>query len=462
MTRATLLLLALVCPALAAQVPSKTGGGVPPSGVEKSVPVVAPAPPLTPVVHDSLTTRFTVDGITVIHRRTNTSLFVANLYLLGGVHLATPQTAGLEPMLLELTERGTRKYPGEALRRAMARTGSAIGVAAADDYTVFGLRTTTERVDSTWSIYADRLLAPSLTPADFEFVKQNRIAALAQRADDADAQLEYLADSVAFAGHAYALSSVGTDRSVSSLTLDQLREFHRTQLVKSRMLLVIVGDLPRARIERLVGSTLGTLPEGTYRWRVPDALGPRNGTNVHIVSRRLPTNYILGQWSGPPAGDADVPALRVANAVLQGMLFQEVRSRLNLTYAVEARFRDRGVTAGGLYVTTTRPDETLRVMKAQLRFLQDETLRTEALGPLVQQFITEYFLDNETSGAQADFLARAELYRGDFRAGDRFVAELRAVTGEDIRRVVNKYMNNLRFTYLGNPSQVNRFALMGF
>ena len=82
MTRATLLLLALVCPALAAQVPSTTGGGVPPSGVEKSVPVVAPAPPLTPVVHDSLTTRFTVDGITVIHRRTNTSLFVANLYLL--------------------------------------------------------------------------------------------------------------------------------------------------------------------------------------------------------------------------------------------------------------------------------------------------------------------------------------------------------------------------------------------
>ena len=43
-----------------------------------------------------------------------------------------------------LTERGTRKYPGEQLRRAMARTGSAIGVAAADDYTVFGLRTTSD------------------------------------------------------------------------------------------------------------------------------------------------------------------------------------------------------------------------------------------------------------------------------------------------------------------------------
>ncbi len=412
--------------------------------------------------HDSATARFTVDGVKVIHRRTNTNLFVANLYLLGGVHLVTPQTAGLEPMLLELTERGTQKYPGDALRRAMARTGSDIGVGAEDDYTIYGLRTTTDRIDSTWSIFADRLLAPTLAPDEFEFVKQNRVAALAQRQDDPDALLDHLADSVAFVGHAYGNSAVGTDRSVAGITLEQVREFHRTQMVKSRMLLVIVGNVPRERIERLVRASLGTLPAGTYEWKVPAPVGPRSGSNVHIVSRRLPTNYILGWWSGPPAGDADVPALRVATAILQGSLFAEVRSRRNLTYAVEARFRDRGLVSGGLYVTTTRPDETLRVMKAQLSFLQEQTLPNEALGPLIQQFITEYFLDNETSGAQADFLARAELYRGDFRAGDRFVADLRAVTGEDVRRVTSKWMKDLRFTYIGNPSQVNRFQLMGF
>jgi predicted Zn-dependent peptidase len=81
---------------------------------------------------------------------------------------------------------------------------------------------------------------------------------------------------------------------------------------------------------------------------------------------------------------------------------------------------------------------------------------------LIQQFLTEYFLDNETSGAQADFLARAELYRGDFRAADRFVADLRAVTGEDVQRVSRQYMKSVRFAYVGNPAQVNRFRLMSF
>jgi zinc protease len=408
------------------------------------------------------TERFDVDGIKVIYRHTNTNLFVANLYLLGGVGLATPTTAGLEPMLLEVTERGTRKYPGESLRRAMARTGSEIGVAAHEDFTVLGLRTTSDRVDSTWSIFADRILQPSLTRADFEFVRENRALGVLQRDESPDALLEYLADSVAFVTHPYALSAVGTARSLQAITHEQLREFHRTQMVKSRMLLVIVGNIPRPRIEALVRNTLGSLPSGTYQWKVPEPLGERAGSNVHIVSLRLPTNYILGTWSGPPAGHEDAPALRIASAILSGRLFAEVRSRRNLTYAVEARFRDRALTSGGLYVTTTRPDETLAIMRDELRKLRTTTLRTEDLGSLVQQFLTEYFLDNETTGAQADFLARAELYRGDFRAGERFVSELRNVTGEDVRRAADRWMKDLRWAYLGNPSQVDRFRLMAF
>ncbi|MBM3899407.1 MAG: insulinase family protein [Gemmatimonadetes bacterium] len=411
---------------------------------------------------DTGTIRFTVDGVRVIHHRSPGDLVVANLYLLGGVRLATPATAGIEPFLLEVSERGTRRYPGDKLRRAMARTGSGIGVVPDEDYTVFGLRTTRARLDSAWSIYTDRLMHPTLSEVDVAFIRENRVAALAQRADDADALLEYLADSVAFAGHPYGLSAVGTDRSVARITADELRAFHKERMVTSRMLLVVVGDLTRERVTALVRRTLGTLPAGDYTWALPDPITEFTGSGVHLVTQRLPTNYILGWWSGPPAGHPDVPALRVATAILSGRLFAEVRSRRNLTYAVEARFRDRALTSGGLYVTTTRPEETLRIMREELRSLQQMTIPTEALAPLIQQFITEYFLDNETTAAQADFLAKAELYRGDFRAGERFIADLRAVTGEDVRRVAQTWMKQMRFTYLGNPGLVNRFTLLSF
>jgi hypothetical protein len=48
------------------------------------------------------------------------------------------------------------------------------------------------------------------------------------------------------------------------------------------------------------------------------------------------------------------------------------------------------------------------------------------------EFITDYFLDNETNGDQANFLPR-QLYRGDWRRAAAFVDELRAVSPDDIR-----------------------------
>jgi zinc protease len=79
-----------------------------------------------------------------------------------------------------------------------------------------------------------------------------------------------------------------------------------------------------------------------------------------------------------------------------------------------------------------------------------------ALERLILQFITQYFLDNESGAQQADFLARAELYYGDFRRADRFVDELRAITPADIQRAALRYMRDVRFAYVGDAKQAPR------
>jgi hypothetical protein len=77
------------------------------------------APPAGP---DTGTIAYDVDGIRVIQRHTGTGdIVVANLYLLGGVRQVTAANAGIELLLLEASERGTRTYSRDRLRRSMAQ-----------------------------------------------------------------------------------------------------------------------------------------------------------------------------------------------------------------------------------------------------------------------------------------------------------------------------------------------------
>ena len=400
---------------------------------------------------DTGTIAYDVDGIRVIQRHTGSGdIVVANLYLLGGVRQVTAANAGIELLLLEASERGTRTYSRDRLRRSMAQLGTAITTHVGADWSAIGLRATRSTLDSTWSILASRITEPRLDSSEVGLIKRQLIAAVGQREDSPDAQVEFVADSFAFYGHPYQLPPSGTVASLSALTIDALRKYQQSQVVKSRMLLVVVGNVGRAQIERLVRGSIARLPAGTYRWTLPDTL-PRWKSGAVTINRSLPTNYILGLYPGPRADSPDYHALRIASAILAGQLFSEVRSRRNLTYAVDAPFIERAVSAGGLYVTTVDPATTLDVMHQELNDLQTGTVDPKALERLILQFITQYFLDNETGAQQADFLARAELFYGDFRRAARFVDELRAITPLDIQRAALTYMRDVRFVYIGDP-----------
>ena len=407
-------------------------------------------------LHDSLTTTYEIGGVRIIHRLTPANdVVAANVYLLGGVRQINDNNAGIEPLLLEASDRGTREYAGEKVRTMLSRLGSTIVVDPETDWTMFGLRATRDGFDSTWSVLASRLMHPTLDSGQVKLVREQLLAAVRQRGDNPDALVSFIADTFAFSGHPYARSTLGTEHSLVRLTVAALRRYHDEQIVKSRMLVVIVGNISRSQVENAITQTLAKLPTGNYRWTLPDTL-PVRGAGFAIESRSLPTNYILGYYAGPPAQSADYNALRVATAVLSGRFFTEIRSRRNLSYEVEAPFVERAIATGGVYVTTIAPDTTLAIMRNEIDRLQQELIDSRGLERLVQQFITDYFLKNETNSDQATFLARAQLYHGDYRAAARFVESLRDVKPEDVRRVARQYMHDFRFVYLGNPSKLSR------
>ncbi len=408
------------------------------------------------------TTKFDVNGVSVILRRnTATEVVVANLYLLGGTRQLTAATAGIEALVLATSERGSRRFPGAVSRQRTARLGSTIEIDASDDWSAIGLHAIRATFDSTWAILADRVMAPTLDPRELALVRDQFVTVAREKRTQPDGAAAEIADSLLYVNHPNAITPMGTPASLAAISAAQLKRYHAQQFVTSRMLLVVVGNVERSQVERLVRATLATMPRGKYRWTVPPPVQAA-GRALVIDNRALPTNYLLGYVSGPAATDADYSALRVATAVLSGRLFTEVRSRRNLSYAVESPFLERANAIAGLYVTTVDPNQVLRIMRQELTTLQSDSVDPLGLKRLEQQFITEYYLKNETNADQANVLVRAELYQGDFRAADRFMDVLRRVTPDDVRRVARRYLKDFRFAYVGDATKLDRTLLTQF
>ena len=401
---------------------------------------------------DSLTITYEVAGVKVIHRPVGvTDVVAVNLYLLGGSRQVTAANAGVEPFLLYASEYGTKKYPGEAARRALGHTGSWISVEATPDYSRLAFRGIKQEFDSTWSVFADRLMHPTLDSTAMEIVRGQLMTTVRSRDESPEAHAARVADSLPFESHPYGIPPFGTQASISGMTAEEIRKFAAEQLVTSRMMLVVVGDISREQLERAVTATLGTLPRGSYTWSLPPEW-PAKAPRVATVHRKLPTNYIFGLFSGPRMSSPDYPAFTIATGFLGGVLEDVIRSE-GLSYSAGAYALEYGATGGGIYVSTVRPDTVVKIINAAIDLIKLEPLARSGLVKHAQRYLSRYYFQNESSAERASVLAMAQLYSGDFRSAATYGDVLRKVSGGDVRSAARKYVKNIQYGYVGDTTR---------
>lgn len=408
---------------------------------------------LEAVSRDSLAEVYEVDGVQIIHRRVPTNDVVAvNFYLLGGARQISERTAGIELLLLSAARGGTRNYPGAASLEAEIRSGSRMIISAEPDWTIFGFRGLVEEFDSTWAVFADRLMYPTLDSAAVEAARKRMLRSVRAAEDDPDLMVRSLAAGLAFAGHPYAQEVSGTATSLAGITIQDLRTYVNEQIVSSRMLLVVVGNVTRERVEAAVRRTIGQLPRGYYVWELPPTWAC-DSTTVRVEQRDLPTNYILGYFAGPLASSEEYPDFRVAVAALSGIVHGRIRAE-GISYAGGAWVLDQAASGGAVYVSTTEPEKAVRVINGAIDRLGGDYYRATTLEQYAKGSVTNYYLRNETNEAQADFLARSYLYRGQLQTPEDFVNELRGVEPHELRGAADRYFRNIQFAFLGDPEAV--------
>ena len=404
----------------------------------------------------SIVTEFNVNGLKVlVKERPGSQTVAAGLFIRGGSRNITPANAGIEALMLAVATEASLNFPREQFRRELARTGTLIGSGINRDYSAFTLGCTREHFDAAWNLFSDAAMHPSFDPADFDRVKTRHLIGLKSDSDTPDAALQAQVSKVIYAGHPYANDPNGTTASVQTLTVEDLKKFHKDVMQTSRLLLVIVGDVPADSIRQRAEASFGKLPKGDYKAEPVQPLAFPQPT-LDVTAKGLPTNYVQGTYAAPPPSSADIYPLRVANALLRGLVYEEVREKRALSYAPDAFVGGATANTGGIYVTAVDANQAVKVMLDQIARLRGADVNRDAIAATAQDFLTQYYLGQETNGAQTGSLASAELLGGGWRTADEFIARISSVTPSDVRRAVSTYMKNLQFVVLGDPSKIDR------
>ncbi|CAN5458380.1 hypothetical protein BH18ACI1_BH18ACI1_03180 [soil metagenome] len=403
-----------------------------------------------------LVTEFDVNGLKVlVKRRQHAPTVAAGLFIRGGARNINDKNAGIENMMLEVATEGSKDFPREGLRKELSRTGSSVGSASSSDYSVFSLASTRKNFDRSWDIFTDLILNPTFTDSDVEQARERIITGLREQETDNDNYLQILQDRIIYSNHPYLNDVRGTIETVGKFTAKDVREYHQKVIQTSRLLLVVVGDIDPNELQKRITATLGKLPRGEYKEEPFPALDFSKAT-LDITSRTLPTNYIQGVFNAPSLNNPDYSAMRVAVAILQGLVYSEVRDKRQLSYLPNAELGSSSANTANIYVTAVDANQAVSVMLDQINLLKNKQINKEVISGVAEHFLTTYYLGQETNAAQAAELAKYELIGGGWRNAFDFLNKIRQVTPEQVQAVSDKYMKNIRFVVVGNPAAIDK------
>ena len=392
---------------------------------------------------------YRIGDLRVIHKHTAANPVVqARLYVLGGLANMTPETAGIEELALRVaTTGGTIETARDRFNAQLDATGAAVFSFTDRDYSGYGLKTLTDHFDQNWDLFTQAVLSPAMPAEEVNVRRTKQLASIASLLDSPDSHLRYASGKHMFANHPYEQLHIGTKENVESFTRDELIAYQRAMLVPANMLVVVVGNLETDELLERVRKSFGRLqPRAVAPIKLPSFTSE---PGVTFAGKELPTNYILGMFAGPAPGHADYAPMMIATDYLRERLFEEVRTKRNLTYAVSSGIADVRSNYAYLYVTAVEPEKTMPVMFAEVAKLRQNPVDATSLEQTKNVFITEHYMGLQTQGSQASMLARAELTAGDWRKAETQLEEIQAVTPADVQRVAKTYFDDYRFAVVG-------------
>ena len=356
---------------------------------------------------------------------------------------------GLSHYLEHMMFKGTPTHGPRVFSRLIEAAGGQDNAFTSRDVTAYHVTVAADQVDLVLELESDRmrhlLLDPREVDAERKVVMEERRT---RTEDDPVGGLAELFNTVAFAVHPYRLPTIGFAQDIARLTAADLRAWYDLYYRPNNAVLAVVGDFRAPELLQRIRARFGGIPRGPDPPRVAVEEPEQRGERRVWLRKEAQLPVVFAGYPAPNHRSGDAYALEVLSAVLSGGR----TSRLYRRLVYEERI---ALEAGGDYTRlsmdpdtftfyiTVLPERTVeeaeRALTAEVERLQKEIVSEEELQRAKNQLEAAYLFGQDSVFNRSATLARHELL-GGWRLREAYLAGIRAVTGEDVRRVAERHL----------------------
>jgi len=368
---------------------------------------------------------------------------------------ADPQDQlGAAGLMSAMLDEGTENYDALEFAARAEELGAVISSGSSLDTSSIGLSALSVNLEDSLELLKEAILNPSFDESELERVRSNWLDQIArEKTEPYSLALRNLPPLLYGDNHPYGIpfTGSGTEESISALTADQLRAFHRTWIRPDNAQIVVVGNLSREEIEPLLNNEFGD-------WDAPDIerpakelfpVDPVEETVIYLMDKPgSPQSLVIGGHLLPPNQDEDREELDMAVRILGG----NFNARLNMNLREDKGWaygaRASATSAVGqrplIYYAPVQIDRTVDSLRELIRetnaYIGETPANIEELTRSKDGILRSLPGRYETNGSVAGTLQDILMYDRPLDYVDRYQNELESMTLEDVQQAANAYL----------------------
>ncbi|MDB6048317.1 MAG: family peptidase [Pseudomonas sp.] len=358
-------------------------------------------------------------------------------------------TPGIAVLTNAMLNEGVAGKNVGAIAEGFEGLGADFGNGAYRDMAVASLRSLSavDKREPALKLFADVVGKPTFPQASLTRIKNQLLAGFEYQKQNPGRLAGNELFTRLYNDHPYAHPSEGTAKSVTPVTVAQLKAFHAKAYAAGNAVIALVGDLSRAEAEAIAAQVSSALPKGPALPKIAEPVAPKAGqTHIDFASKQ--THLMLAQL-GIDRNDPDYVALTLGNSVLGGggfgsRLMTEVREKRGLTYGVSSGFTPMEVQGPFMIALQTRAELSVNTLKLVQDIVREFLLTgptQKELDDAKRELAGSFPLSTASNADIVGQLGAIGFYDLPLTFLEDFMQQAQSVTVEQVKTAMNKHLN---------------------